>query len=117
LSEGLYHKKNSLLSGGQKQRLVLARAFCLNPELLILDEPVSSCDVLLQKSILTTLKNNFINTNTTVILIVHDIHHARYLANHLCLLHEGQIEAYGTYHKLTSEPQSPYTQKFLNAFS
>jgi peptide/nickel transport system ATP-binding protein len=117
LAEAVFYKKNSSLSGGEKQRLVMARAFCLNPELLILDEPVSSCDILLQKSILSTLKEQIKEQGTTVVIILHDIHQAMFIADTLCLLHEGQIEAYGSSKSLLSTPQSPYTEKFIVAFS
>lgn len=116
LNEDIFHKKIKFLSGGQKQRLNLARAFCLKPELLILDEPLSSCDVFLQKEILDLLKKTIKESSLSCVIILHDLYQAAYIADTICLLHKGVIEAIGSKDTFLKTPPTPYAQKFLASF-
>lgn len=116
LVDELFHRKIKYLSGGQKQRLNFARAFCLKPSFLILDEPLSSCDVFLQKDILDLLKKAIYELNITCIIILHDLYQAAYIADTICLLHNGQIEAIGDKHNFLKSPPTPYACQFLSSF-
>jgi len=93
--EEVFHREIIHLSGGQKQRLVIARALCVNPELLILDEPTSSCDLLLQAQILTMIKKKQRQTNLSVIMISHDIKLSLKLADKILVLDKGVIDYFG----------------------
>jgi ABC-type dipeptide/oligopeptide/nickel transport system ATPase subunit len=116
LYKDLFHRKIKCLSGGQKQRLNLARAYCLKPDLLILDEPLSSCDVFLQKEILDLLKKTIQESNLTCVIILHDLYQAAYIADTICLLNEGSIDSIGSKETFLKSPPTPYAQKFLESF-
>jgi ABC-type dipeptide/oligopeptide/nickel transport system ATPase subunit len=116
LDQKVFHQKNSKLSGGEKQRLCLARAFCLEPELIVLDEPLSSCDPFLQKEILNLIKQTRQKTGLTLVSILHNLHHASFIADKICLIHNGSIESYGSTQEFLSSPATSYTQKFVEAF-
>lgn len=116
LTDELFDRKIKYLSGGQKQRLNFARAFCLKPSLLILDEPLSSCDVFLQKEILDLLKNAIDQFNITCVIILHDLYQAAYIADTICLLHNGQIDAIDRKEAFLKSPPTPYACQFLASF-
>lgn len=116
LTKDLYHRKIKFLSGGQKQRLNLARAFSIKPSVLILDEPLSSCDVFLQKEILDLLKKTIKESNLTCIIILHDLYQAAYIADTICLLNEGAIDSMGPTETFIKSPPTPYAKKFLESF-
>lgn len=113
--KSLFHQKIKTLSGGEKQRLVLARALCLNPEILILDEPTSSCDLSIQASLLLELKKRVKEKKMTLIIILHSLEQAAYLADRICILHHGIIEELGPAESVLNNPKSAYTQKLLLA--
>lgn len=116
LTKDLFHRKIKFLSGGQKQRLNLARAFSIKPSVLILDEPLSSCDVFLQKEILDLLKKTINESNLTCIIILHDLYQAAYIADTICLLNEGSIDSMGPTENFLKSPPTPYAKKFLESF-
>ena len=115
LKSELFHKKIHLLSGGQKQRLAIARAFCVRPKLLVLDEPLSSCDVFLQKEILDLIKTSIKQFNLTCCFILHDLAQAAYIADTLCLLQNGQIEAEGPIDEVLKNPPTEYARAFFES--
>lgn len=116
LNEDLFHRKIKFLSGGQKQRLNLARAFSLKPDLLILDEPLSSCDVFLQKEILDLLKETIRALDMTCVIILHDLYQAAYIADTICLLNHGMIDAIGPKSSFLNNPPTTYAKGFLQSF-
>lgn len=95
LVEEVFHREIYHLSGGQKQRLVIARALCVNPSLLILDEPTSSCDLLLQAQILAMIKQKQLHQNLTVLMISHDIKQSLKVADKILVLDQGNLDYYG----------------------
>jgi len=113
LSPLLAHQKIKTLSGGEKQRLVLARALAVDPEILILDEPTSSCDLSLQASLLLKFKALVKEKKMTLVIILHSLSQARYLADRICILKEGKIEELSSTEDLFTRPQTEYTQKLL----
>lgn len=116
LKKDLFHKKISKLSGGEKQRLLIARCLSVKPRLLILDEPLSSSDPLLQKEILDILKHKMRHEGLSILIILHDIHQACYIAQKILLLKEGRQEVLDTSFDFINSPKTPYAQTFLEAF-
>lgn len=102
-------------SGGQRQRICIARALAANPEVLILDEAVSSLDVTVQKMILDLLQKLKSDLNLTYLFISHDLHVVQYLADRILVLLEGEIDAIGPTGEIITNPPTPYSQKLLAA--
>jgi oligopeptide/dipeptide ABC transporter ATP-binding protein len=103
------------LSGGMKQRVVIAMSLCLDPKLLIADEPSTALDVVVQASILRTLKRLKEELGLTVILISHDISIMPRMTDRLAVMYAGKIVEIGPTAQVLGNPQHPYTQALLKA--
>lgn len=101
-------------SGGQRQRIALARAFILQPKLIILDEPVSALDVSVQAQILLLLKQLQKQYKTTYLFISHDLAVIRYLATKVAVIYKGHILEQGLANEIFSSPAHPYTKLLLS---
>ena len=103
------------LSGGQRQRVSLMRALMLEPEVLLLDEPLGALDPLVRAGLQTDLKQIFATLQQTVVLVTHDMGEAGYLGDSIVLLSEGAIVQKGTLDDLRERPAAPFVTEFLNA--
>jgi osmoprotectant transport system ATP-binding protein len=103
------------LSGGQKQRIGLMRALALDPELLLLDEPLGALDPLVRAALQTDLKEIFERRAKTVIFVTHDMGEAAYLASDIVLLKEGRFVQEGTLAEFQTKPADPFVTEFLSA--
>ena len=101
------------LSGGQKQRLCIARALAPEPELLILDEPVSAQDLSIQAQILSLLLEIKKAKNITYLLISHDLNVVRILADRVAVMRSGILVEEASCEKFFSDPTHPYSQELL----
>ncbi len=101
------------LSGGEAQRVSLARAFVLQPDLLLLDEPFSSLDAPTRASLLRDLRSVLAETKMTTIFITHDMQDALRLATRMGVLLEGRIEQSGIPQEVLEWPVSDRVAKFL----
>ncbi len=101
------------LSGGQIQRAVLARLLCLDPKLLILDEPTSMLDVSYQARILNLLKKIQQSTGIAYLFISHDLEVVAHMSDTIGVLHQGRLVEYGTKGQVLSAPRHPYTKHLL----
>lgn len=103
------------LSGGQRQRVSLMRALFLEPDVLLLDEPLGALDPMVRASLQTELKEIFQRLQKTVIIVTHDMAEAAYLADQIVLLKEGEIVQKGTLDDLRERPQDVFVTDFINA--
>ena len=101
------------LSGGMRQRVVLAMALVLKPPLVLLDEPTSALDVLTQANIMNVLKRIKRDTNTSFILITHDIATSSELADQVAVMYAGQLVEISDAGRFFREPLHPYSQKLM----
>ncbi|MBC8257979.1 MAG: ABC transporter ATP-binding protein [SAR324 cluster bacterium] len=100
-------------SGGMRQRVVIALALCVNPKLIIADEPTTALDVSIQAQILTLLKNLCRKHGTAVILITHDMGVIAETANRVAVMYAGKIAEIGPVREVVQNPQHPYAQGLM----
>jgi tungstate transport system ATP-binding protein len=111
--DALRERPGSRLSGGEAQRVSLARAFVLNPELLLLDEPFSALDAPTRLHLLDDLKSILAETGTTTIVITHDLKEATRLATRVAVMLDGRIAQIGTPQEVFANPLNPEVAFFL----
>jgi osmoprotectant transport system ATP-binding protein len=103
------------LSGGQRQRVGLMRALMLDPELLLLDEPLGALDPITRAELQTDLRTIFNQLQKTVLVVTHDLAEAAYFGDFLAIMRSGQILQRGTLRELLEEPADPYVSRFVHA--
>ena len=103
------------LSGGQRQRVAIARAMAVEPSLLLADEPTSMLDVSLRLEILNVISQQQARTKMALLFITHDLASARYLADRIVVLFEGQVVEEGPTAQIIERAEHPYTQLLLAA--
>ena len=107
-------KKNvSALSGGQQQRVAIARALALNPQIIVLDEPLSNLDAKLRKSLRVELKRIQKISGTTMIYVTHDQEEALTLSDRIAVFNNGCVEQVGTPREVYYNPNSEFVTNFI----
>lgn len=109
----LTHRPIRQLSGGQQQRVAIARAIVNRPQVLLLDEPLSSLDYQLRKSMQYELKQLQKKLGMTFIFVTHDQEEALSMSDRIVVLNEGQIEQIGTPREVYETPQNLFVAKFI----
>jgi osmoprotectant transport system ATP-binding protein len=103
------------LSGGQRQRVGLMRALMLDPDALLLDEPMGALDPLVRSELQEDLRAAFARLGKTVVVVTHDLGEAGFLASHLVLLRDGAIVQRGSLADLWRTPADPFVTRFIRA--
>ncbi len=101
------------LSGGQKQRIALARSLATEPQVLLLDEPVSAVDPQLRESFRLELKNYMQVLKITVVYVTHNLSEAFIMSDRIAVMGNGHIEQIGNRTEIFDRPSSSYAAKFL----
>lgn len=103
------------LSGGQRQRVGLMRALMLDPDALLLDEPLGALDPLVRAELQYELRDIFRRLNKTVVLVTHDLGEAAFFADQIVLLRDGRVIQEGSPRDLWHRPADPYVTRFVQA--
>ena len=101
------------LSGGQLQRVSIARALCVQPKVLLADEPISMLDVSVRLGVLNLLRGICDDDMLAILYITHDIASARYLADEIIVMYAGQVVEHSRGTALVDAPSHPYTQLLI----
>lgn len=103
------------LSGGQRQRIGLARAFVMEPELIIADEPISALDVSIRAQVLNLLKKFQREKGLTYLFIAHDLSIVRFISDRIGVIYKGDIVEIADAEELFDFPLHPYTRSLISA--
>lgn len=103
------------LSGGQQQRISLIRALMLDPEIIVLDEPLGSIDPLVRYELQADLKSIFTRLKKTVLLVTHDLGEAAYLGDEIVLMKTGRVVQQGSIREIVKQPANDFVARFVNA--
>jgi peptide/nickel transport system ATP-binding protein len=104
------------LSGGMRQRVVIAMALALQPELVVMDEPTTALDVVVQREILGQILDLKERLGFAVVFITHDLSLLLELADRIAVMYAGQLMEVGTAAEIHHEPSHPYTKRLLRSF-
>jgi spermidine/putrescine transport system ATP-binding protein len=110
---GFEDRRPTQLSGGQQQRVALARALILNPDVLLLDEPLGSLDAKLRKALQLELKAIQQEVGITFVYVTHDQEEALTMSDRIAVMSEGHIEQVGGPQEVYEEPATAYVADFL----
>ncbi len=103
------------LSGGQRQRVALMRALMLDPDVLLLDEPLAALDPMIRFDLQPDLRVIFRELAKTTVMVTHDLAEAAYFGDRIVLLRDGRIVQQGTIGELIEQPAEPFVRRFVRA--
>ncbi|MCB9460661.1 MAG: ABC transporter ATP-binding protein [Anaerolineaceae bacterium] len=111
--EGLGERRPAQLSGGQQQRVALARAVVIEPQLLLLDEPLSNLDAKLRVNMRTEIRRLQQRLSVTTLYVTHDQIEALAISDRVVVMNHGRIEQSGTPEEIYKQPQTPFVADFM----
>ncbi len=104
------------LSGGMKQRVMIAMAMILEPDIIIMDEPTTALDVVVQRTIIDKISDLRKKFNFSVIFITHDLSLLVEISDKLIIMYSGQVVESGMVNSVYNHPAHPYTKGLMNSF-
>ena len=110
---GIGNRKVTELSGGQKQRVAIARCMVLEPDVLLLDEPLGALDLKLREHMKVELKTLQAAFDTTFVYITHDQSEALVMSDQIAVMNQGRFEQVGTGQELYYRPETPFVAGFI----
>jgi iron(III) transport system ATP-binding protein len=110
---GLERRYPGELSGGQQQRVALARALVLNPDVLLLDEPLSNLDAKIRIQVRAEIRKLQKELGITTIYVTHDQEEALTLSDRIAVLSQGKVQQLGSPHELYEKPYNPFVADFI----
>jgi ABC-type Fe3+/spermidine/putrescine transport system ATPase subunit len=111
--DGLEERPATMLSGGQQQRVALARALVYNPDILLLDEPLSNLDAKLREHMRDELRSLQRRLGIAVLFVTHDQAEAMALSDRVAVMNQGHIEQVGSPMEVYERPSTPFVRDFL----
>ncbi|MGH6859829.1 MAG: ABC transporter ATP-binding protein [Phyllobacterium sp.] len=112
---GLGNRKPGQLSGGQRQRVALGRALAIDPEILLLDEPLSNLDARIRLTVRHEIRSLQKRLGITAIHVTHDREEAMVMADRIVIMNAGRIEQQGAPEMVYNQPASPFVAAFMGA--
>lgn len=112
---GLGNRKPGQLSGGQRQRVALGRALAVDPEILLLDEPLSNLDARIRLTVRHEIRSLQKRLGITAIHVTHDREEAMVMADRIVIMNAGRIEQQGSPEEVYNKPASPFVAAFMGA--
>ena len=113
--DGLGERKVTALSGGQRQRVALGRALAVNPQILLLDEPLSNLDARIREEVRHEIKTLQQTLGITTVHVTHDRQEAMVMADRIAILDAGRVAQIGTPEEIYNHPNSPFVAGFMGA--
>ena len=107
------NKMPEQLSGGQQQRVALARALCYTPDIVLLDEPLGSLDVLLRNQLQQDIRQIQQETKSTMLYVTHDIAEAFVISDSIAIMQDGKVVQHEVPRNLYHNPATPWVDSFI----
>ena len=115
ISRDLLGRFPTQISGGQRQRVALMRALMLDPEVLLLDEPLTALDPMIRSDLQRDLKQAFGRLRKTVLFVTHDMAEAAFISVEIAIMNRGSILQRGSFRELVRNPAAPFVTEFIRA--